>query len=372
MHERPAPEAGRTDAVREESVQRAAAVGASALAVVSTAVLSGPSGAQDANFAGKKIEMYIGSTAGGGTDLSSRLVGDFVAKHLPGKPAVVYRNMPGGQGLKALNHFATRVKPDGLSMAGGSQGHIDQAARKQSAVQFDPLSLAYFGGLSRGGTMFVIRKSSMPRLDNALARPLVVPAVELASTGPQLALWAKEYLGWNIKIVLGYSGTPAMIMAGLNGEADAMASSSSLQLKPLMESGEFVNVLQMGEMDDTGKVSARAALSGVPLFTAIVEPRLPADKREVFRSWLEAQYLDKWFALPPNTPQAFTDAYTAAFARAVEDPEFLSAARKQFGDDFKHTPGPVMTRMIGDLVKSVEEVSAHMQDLRRKHGLPAE
>lgn len=357
---------------REVPVKRTATFSASAIAVFSTALFSAPSDAQDINFAGKKLEMYIGSTAGGGTDLSSRLVGDFVARHLPGKPAIVYRNMPGGQGLKALNHFSTRVKADGLSMAGGSQGHIDQAARKQSAVQFDPLALAYFGGLSRGGTMFVIRKTSMPRLETATAKPLVFPAVELASTGPQLALWAKEYLGWNFKIVLGYSGTPAMIMAGLNGEADAMASSSSLQLKPLMESGEFVHVLQMGEMDDAGKVTSRAALAGVPLFTAMIEPKLPADKRDTFRSWLQAQYLDKFFALPPNTPPAFTAAYTEAFAKAVVDPDFIKAARQQFGNDFKHATGPVMTRMINDLVRSVDTVSTHMQDLRRKHGLPAE
>ena len=100
---------------------RAAALAAAAV------VLASPCAAQDVSFAGKKIEMYIGSSPGGGTDLSSRLIGDYLAKYLPGTPTIVYRNIPGGQGVKALNYFAKDVKPDGIGFAGGSQGHFDPA-----------------------------------------------------------------------------------------------------------------------------------------------------------------------------------------------------------------------------------------------------
>src|ERR1700752_2328813 len=102
---------------------------AAILAGLAALVFPHPPQAQDVSFAGKKIDMYIGSSPGGGTDLSSRLIGEFVVKYLPGKPAIVYRNIPGGQGVKALNYFATQVKPDGLGFAGGSQGHFDPAGR---------------------------------------------------------------------------------------------------------------------------------------------------------------------------------------------------------------------------------------------------
>lgn len=330
----------------------------------------GSAGADPVSFAGKRIEMFIGSTAGGGTDLSSRLVATYVAKHLPGSPTVAFRNMPGGQGIKALNHFATRVKPDGLALAGGSQGHIDQAARKQSAVQFDPHEFAYIGGLSRGGTVFAIRKASLPRLTNAGARPLVVPAVEFASTGPQLALWGREYLGWNLRIVLGYSGTPAMTLAAMQGEVDAMPSSSMLQLAPLLEAGQYVPFVQMGDLDDQGVARPRASLADVPLFPQLIEPKLPAELRTAFNSWLQSQYLDKWFALPPKSQPEHVAAYAAAFLKAVEDPEFIAAVRAQFGDDFKHTNGQTMTGLIRGLVEGAEAVATHMNDMRRKHGLP--
>src|SRR4051812_2287413 len=54
------------------------------------------------DFKGKSITMLIGSDPGGGTDASGRLVAPFLAKHLPGQPTVVVRNMPGADGMTAL------------------------------------------------------------------------------------------------------------------------------------------------------------------------------------------------------------------------------------------------------------------------------
>ena len=335
-------------------------------------LLACSAGAQEVSFAGKKIDMFIGSSPGGGTDLSSRLVGDFIVKYLPGHPAIVYRNIPGGQGVKALNYFATQVKPDGLSLAGGSQGHIDPGARSQSAAEYDPLSFNYIGGVSRGGTVFVMRKEAIARLADAKARPVVVPAVEIASTGPQMALWGKEYLGWNIKFVIGYGGTPAMILAARQGEADSMASSSAAQLKPLFYDPEFVAYVQLGDLDDSGKFVERASFPRVPVFAAMIEPKLPAAHREIFEAWLQTQYIDKWFAVPAGTPEPYVRAYQQAFSKAAKDEEFLKLARLQFGDDFKPISAQNMTQLVHGMVKNTDLVRRHMLELRQKNGLPGE
>ena len=52
--------------------------------------------AQEAvSFKDKTVTMIIGYAAGGGTDTVGRLVARFFAKHLPGTPIVVSRNVPG-------------------------------------------------------------------------------------------------------------------------------------------------------------------------------------------------------------------------------------------------------------------------------------
>jgi hypothetical protein len=307
-----------------------------------------PAPAQEVSFAGKKIDMYIGSSPGGGTDLSSRLIGDFVVKYLPGKPAIVYRNIPGGQGVKALNYFARDVKPDGLGFAGGSQGHFDPAGGRQSAIEYGPLTF-------KPG-----------------AKPVVVPAVAGASTGPQMALWGKEYLGWNVKFVIGYSGTPAMILAAMNGEADSMASSSSSQLKPLLDNPAFAPFTQLGDLNDSGKFVPRVAFPNVKVFADIIAPKLAKNDGEILLAWLQTQYIDKWFALPPATPDAIVETYKRAFDQAVKDPEFIKQAALQFGEDFGTTSAQNMTGLVHGMVKNAERVDKHMRAMRLKHGLPEE
>jgi tripartite-type tricarboxylate transporter receptor subunit TctC len=345
---------------------------AAVLACLAALAFDQPAQAQAVSFAGKKIDMYIGSSPGGGTDLSSRLIGEFVVKHLPGKPSIVYRNIPGGQGVKALNYFATQVKPDGLGFAGGSQGHFDAAGRSQSVIEYDPLTFQYIGGVNRGGTVFVFRKEAIERLGNPAAKPAVVPAVAGASTGPQMALWGKEYLGWNVKFVIGYSGTPAMILAALNGEADCMASSSTAQLQPLLENPAFAAYTQLGDLNDNGKFVPRLAFPNVKIFADMITPKLPANDAEILLAWLQTQYIDKWFALPAGTPEPVLQAYRAAFSKAVEDPEFVTQAKLQFGEDFGATSAQNMTQLVHGMVKNAERVDRHMKAMREKHGLPAE
>src|ERR1043165_4415753 len=60
-----------------------------------------PAGAQDGDFAGKTVTIYIGNTAGGTYDLMGRLVARHLGKHLPGHPTLIAENMPGAGTLRA-------------------------------------------------------------------------------------------------------------------------------------------------------------------------------------------------------------------------------------------------------------------------------
>jgi tripartite-type tricarboxylate transporter receptor subunit TctC len=65
----------------------------------------------------KKVSMYISSGAGGTYDAYARIIARHMGNHLPGKPKVLPRNMPGASGLRATN-FLYRVAPkDGTAIA---------------------------------------------------------------------------------------------------------------------------------------------------------------------------------------------------------------------------------------------------------------
>jgi len=76
--------------------------------------------AQTVSFKGKTVTMIIGYPAGGGTDLVGRVVASVLGRYLPGEPAVIVQNVPGADGLTALNYFAQQANPDGLTLTMGS------------------------------------------------------------------------------------------------------------------------------------------------------------------------------------------------------------------------------------------------------------
>ena len=71
-----------------------------------TAILTaaGAASAQDAVeqfYRGKTINIYVGSSAGGGYDAYARALGRHMGQYIPGHPTVVVQNMPGAGGNKA-------------------------------------------------------------------------------------------------------------------------------------------------------------------------------------------------------------------------------------------------------------------------------
>src|SRR5215212_9586420 len=76
--------------------------------------------AEPVSFKGKTVTMIVAYAAGGGTDLTGRLIAPYLTKFLPGNPAVVVQNMPGASGTRAMNHIVQRTQPDGLTILMGA------------------------------------------------------------------------------------------------------------------------------------------------------------------------------------------------------------------------------------------------------------
>src|SRR3954471_17829307 len=111
---------------------------------VSLLALGAVANAQEpVSFRGKTIAVIVGSPAGGGTDASARLIASLMAAYLPGKPAVLVRNIPGAQGITAMNYFVKQVAPDGLTVVMASTTQADPLLYRKPQAQFDPTTFAF-------------------------------------------------------------------------------------------------------------------------------------------------------------------------------------------------------------------------------------
>ena len=61
----------------------------------------------------KSVEMIVSEAVGGGSDTMARLVARNLGRHLPGKPTIVARNMPGAGGLSGTNYLFNVAPKDG-------------------------------------------------------------------------------------------------------------------------------------------------------------------------------------------------------------------------------------------------------------------
>jgi tripartite-type tricarboxylate transporter receptor subunit TctC len=321
------------------------------------------------SFKGKSVRLLIGYQVGGGTDLVGRLVGRFLTRYLPDQPALVPQNMPGADGLVAMNYTAQQVAADGLTLFVASASPVMPEIMHGAGVLYDPATFLYIGGVANTGTVMVGSRTAQARLAMPGAEPVALAQVGGVRTGAQMVVWAVAYLGWNVKWVSGYPGTPELALALNKGEVDMTDTADARSLRTILADPRFVGVVQTGIFAN-GKLARRAGFPDIPILSELLEGKLPKEAESAYRSWLETTQIGKFFALPPGTPDAVVAAYRTAFRKMEGDPEFKALAAAQLDSDYvMQTPEDVRD-VITAVVATPEADLAFINQLRAKVGVP--
>jgi tripartite-type tricarboxylate transporter receptor subunit TctC len=339
----------------------AATVGAVAVAWATGA-------AAEVSFKGKTISMVIGSEAGGGTDATGRLMAPFFERYLPGNPTIVVHNMPGAQGVTALNYIVQQTKPDGLTVIAGANVQASPLTYRKANGIYDPMKFRYIGGIGRGGTVLMIGKAAEARLYDKSQPPLFYGVIDGTRASEQVSVWGIEYLGWNAKVVVGYRGTSAVMLAMERGEVDMGSTGSAFHIKNLLDSGKFRVLSQSGTIEN-GQFVGRPDFGDAPIFGKLMHEKLTDPvARQAFSYWEAINALDKWVGLTDGTSDEIVDAYRAAFARAIADPEFQDRGAK-ISEDILPMGYRDVEALVGQLANATEEAEAYIKELQRKQGI---
>ena len=325
-----------------------------------------PAVAADMSLKGETVQIIINSRPRGGTDANARRIGGYLIHHLPGKPQVIFRNLPGGGGIKANNYFFAKVKPDGMTLLSGSRTQVSPYKLRHRAAKYNPGKYRFVGGTARLGTIILINKKLHGRLTKG--KVLAFGGIDGERTGSHAAIWGKEFLNWNVKFVLGYSGTSDLLLAARRGEIDMVHNQTVFNVGPLLKDNMDA-LVQLGNRDAKGKMIARSSFSTVPVLGDLLWPKMDAAAKRSYKTWLGDQTVEKWIALPPGTPEKFVKMYRGAYAKVMKDPKFLKIVRAEFGADFDWIPGATMDTVVKDLAATTDEELAYFIALRKKHGL---
>jgi len=70
--------------------------------------IAAPALAQAVDFSGKRIEFIVPGREGSGNDVYARVFAPYFEKHLPGKPTILVRNLPGSGTIAGANSSSKR------------------------------------------------------------------------------------------------------------------------------------------------------------------------------------------------------------------------------------------------------------------------
>jgi tripartite-type tricarboxylate transporter receptor subunit TctC len=297
-------------------------------AVVALTVLAGmsPARAQDAVaqfYKGKQINLYVGSSAGGGYDTYARLLARRLGSFVPGNPTVVPQNMPGAGSNKAASYIYSVAPKDGTAIGAIFSGAILQPLLGDP-VQHDPSKFIYLGNANNEVFLCLARTDApVQTFRDALRAELIVGATNEGGSSRDFTAMLDNLLGTKLRIVTGYPGSNEILLALERNEVQGVCglgwSSIAPQRARLLDSGLARVLVQLAT---TGHPELNRM--GVPL---AIDFSRTEDDRKVMELVYSQLIFGRPFILPPGVPAERVGALRRAFLAALQDKDAVAEAR---------------------------------------------
>lgn len=318
----------------------------SAVALVTADLgISHPAAAQD-YYAGRTIEMIVGGESGGGYDIYARTVARHLARHIPGNPTIVVRNMPGAGSTRAGIYISTVAPKDGGSVAAMMPGAIiGPLLEDKSSTQFDPTRVIYIGTADTGVRVCATASvSKIKSFADARTNRTIIGASAAGGSTRDYAYLHNHTAGTKFEIVTGYKGTVDIALAMERGEVDGVCGwdwSSVKSQKPEWVRDNKLNILVQVGLEQQQELTAR----GVPsIWTFVTNP----ENRQAAELVISQQVFQRSYIAPPDTPSDQVAILRSAFDATMADPQFLADA-----DKLKISITPLSGQKVQELVAKI-------------------
>ncbi|MEA4891888.1 MAG: tripartite tricarboxylate transporter substrate binding protein [Peptococcaceae bacterium] len=283
----------------------------------------------------KPIDMIIVWTAGGGSDLAARLIGDYAAAELG--QAFVYQNVTGSNGAIGWDQ-AVNAKADGYTLANLTFDVLTNQAMGQTTVKYDDFDLIMQFTTQPVG-VFVPGDSPYQNLEELLAA---------AAEKPETLQMGTTALGG--------------FFHQASGLLEAATDGARFKYLPYKGSAEIIAALSGKHVDagiqtltgmeqhiQEGSIRMLAVLANE---RSAIFPEVPTAKELGYDvSW------ESWrgFGVPKGTPEAVRAKLEDAFKKAYDNPEFQAKA-KAAGMDLYYRGSADFKALLDEQYPNVETV----------------
>jgi tripartite-type tricarboxylate transporter receptor subunit TctC len=325
----------------------------SAAFAVSGLALCGTSAQADAVsdfYKGKRMEMLIGYSSGGGYDTYARLIARHWAGLIPGKPSMIARNVPGAGSMRLMNELYNIRPKDGTAVGTVSRGIVHEELWGTKGVKFKAADMTWIGSANNEVSVCVTwHTANIDTLDKFIKSNIVVggtgPGAD-TDTFPQVL---NNVLGTKLKLVTGYPGGNDINLAMERGEVQGRCGwswSSVISTRANWLKGKQIDInLQMS-------MAKHADLPNVPLVLDLA--RDPREKK-MLELIFARQAMGRPYVAPPKIPADRAAALRTTFMAVMKDPGFVKAST-QAKLEITPVSGDAVQKIIADMFAAPKDV----------------
>jgi tripartite-type tricarboxylate transporter receptor subunit TctC len=307
-------------------------------------------------YRGKVVHMFIGYGPGGGYDLYGRLVAEFLPKHLPGNPAILPQNMPGGGSFVAARYMAEVAPKDGTALGSLAQTlALDSAVNRSNTL--DAGKFHYIGRVTSNIDVgAALPSAGITSFEDVRKRRYTIGASGGGSTTVLFPAALNAYGGARFKIVRGYKGTNDILLAMERGEVDIVGAyglPGMLVSHPgWIDKGEATILYQAA-------LKRHRLLPNVP---TLPELAVADEGRAILRAVASTAEIGRSIITTPGVPGERLQALRQAFQAMIADPEFRAACSKR-GFMLDPGTGEEMDAIVRDTLGLSPSVAAKIGDM---------
>jgi tripartite-type tricarboxylate transporter receptor subunit TctC len=290
-------------------------------------------------YRGRTIEILVGAGAGGGYDANARFVARQIGRFIPGNPAIVVNNVPGGGGIRLGNLLYNKSPRDGSVIATFSNAMITEPLLGAGQAMFAPDKFTWVGSASReDGICIAANSSGVSSWKELQQRELVIGTAAPGTTTYMYPVLLRNLFGARFRLVAGYPDSGQIALALQRGEVQSVCQTySSLKVgHPDWLRDRFVQpliALGLGRIGDLPAVQSAFELAANP------------EQENMLKVVLAPTLAGRPFAAPPGIPRERANALRDAFSAMVRDPVFLRDAQK-LGMDIEPVTGGEMEALV--------------------------
>ena len=273
-------------------------------------------------YKGKSIDLVIGYPPGGSNDTWGRILARHLGRHIPGKPNIVPKNVPGAGSFLAVNQVFNISPKDGSVIGiGAPTMPLDEKLGSQG-VRFKTAELNWIGRIdSLINMVFMWKTSPVKTFADAQKIELTLSGTGAGSTVSIYPTVMNNVFATRFKLIMGYRGSNEAMLAVERGEVEGHSTSWTALKVAHPDWIRDKNVAILVQFS----LKRHPELPDVP--TAVDLARSD-EERAILAAIMNAAEVGTAFFTTPGVPADRLTALRRAFDATMTDADFLADVEK--------------------------------------------